>query len=73
MAEYRIEYSIQRAEEDDGDFTEIGFGSSGGWGSLSEACHMLSSGIVNYVWETTAEHPDPDYIRKLDDANGDEE
>ena len=73
MAEYRIEYSLQRAEEDDGEFTEIGFGSSGSWGSLNEACHMLTSAVTNYGWETTAEHPDPDDIRKLDDANGDEE
>ena len=66
MAEYRIEYSLQRAEDDDGEFTEIGFGSSGGWGSLDEACHMLTSGVVNYDWETEGGHPDPDEIRKLD-------
>lgn len=67
MAEYRIEYSIQRCEEDFGDeFTEIGFGSSGDWGSLSEACHMLTSAVTNYDWETEGGHPDPDEIRKLD-------
>ena len=27
---------------------------------------MLTSGVVNYDWETEGGHPDPDEIRKLD-------
>ena len=70
MAEYRIEYSLQRAEEDYGEFTEIGFGSSGDWGTLGAACHMLTSAVTNYGWETEGGHPDPDEIRKLDALGG---
>lgn len=63
MASYRIEYSIQRAESDEGDFEEVGFGSSGGWSTPAEAAHMLSSAVQNYGWETEKGQPDPDEIK----------
>lgn len=72
-AEYRIEYSLQRSEEDGGGFTEIGFGSSGAWGTLDAACHMLTSAVTNYCWETEGGQPDPDEIRRLDALDGGEQ
>ena len=42
--EYRIEYQIQRSI-DGGEFEEIGFGSSGGWGDIDQAVHMASSAV----------------------------
>ena len=42
MREYRIEYSIQRRDDDaDDEFVEIGFGSSGFWGDLDACAHMV--------------------------------
>lgn len=62
-AEYRIEYSLQRAPEEEAEFEEIGFGSSGAWSTIGQAAHMLISGVVNYGWETEPGMPDPDDIR----------
>jgi hypothetical protein len=62
MAEYRIEYQIQRRQEDEDDFTEIGFGSSGGWGSLETCTHMLGSAIANGEWETEPGQPSPEQV-----------
>ena len=61
-AEYRIEFSIQRRLPDEDDFTEIGFGSSGGWSTVDQAEHMLGSGIANREWETTPGMPDPSEV-----------
>lgn len=63
-AEYRIEYTIQRRDVVGGedDFTEIGFGSSGGWGSVDQAIHMAASDIQNRQWETTSGMPDPSTV-----------
>ena len=61
-AEYRIEYALQRREEGDDDFTEIGFGSSGEWGSLNQCAHRLDSAVSNGEWETEPGQPDPDTI-----------
>jgi len=61
--EYRIEFSIQRSVTGAwDDFAEIGFGSSGGWSSLDQCAHMLSSAVQNGEWETAAGMPDPDSI-----------
>ena len=58
-AEYRIEYSIQARGNDEDDFTEIGFGSSGAWEDVDQAAHMLESDIATRSWETGADMPDP--------------
>ena len=68
--EYRIEYSIQRRLPNEGDFAEIGFGSSGSASSIDDACFALESYVANYQWETTPGMPDPDEI-KDDIAGGD--
>ncbi len=63
MAEYRIDYIIQRAKEGE-EFEEIGFGSSGAWSTPGQAAHMLSSAVQNYEWETEAGMPAQDEIRQ---------
>ena len=64
MTEYRIEFAIQRrrATDDEDDFTEIGFGSSGAWGSLDACAHMLVSAVQNGEWEKEAGMPSPDDV-----------
>ena len=57
--EYRIEYQIQRMQPGEDDFTEIGFGSSGGWESLNAALYAVESDVVNRNWETEPGQPDP--------------
>lgn len=65
---YRIEFSIQRAEDDGDEFVEIGFGSSGSWGSLNACTHMIDSAVCNGEWETTPEMPRPeDVMRAVDE------
>lgn len=61
--EYRIDFSIQRREEDEEDFTEIGFGSSGAWDDLAACTHMIDSGVSNWEWETEPGQPDPGEVR----------
>lgn len=63
-AEYRIEFSIQRRDEEAGedDFTEIGFGSSGSWNDLAACTHMIDSTIANGEWETEVGQPCPDEV-----------
>jgi hypothetical protein len=60
--EYRIEFSIQRRQEDQDDFTEIGFGSSGAWERVDQASHMTASTIECREWETTPGMPDPSSV-----------
>lgn len=62
MGEYRIEYTIQRYNIGEGDFEDIGFGSSGSWNDVDAACHMMSSDIQCRGWETEAGMPDPESI-----------
>lgn len=62
MNEYRIEFSIQRADNEDGDFTEIGFGSSGTWDDLDACTHSIDSAVTNGEWETYAGMPDPSAV-----------
>lgn len=61
MAEiqYRIEYQLQRRIEGEADYTEIGFGSSGGWGDIDAAAYAIESDIQNRSWETEPGHPEP--------------
>lgn len=65
MVAYRIEYSIQRAvDEDEQEFEEIGFGSSGAWGSVDQAEFALGSYVQNRQWETEPGMPDPADIKE---------
>lgn len=69
MSDYRIEFQVQRREPGDEDFTEIGFGSSGGWGSVDQAAHILQSMVDHREWETEGAMPDPDTVdRDLETA-----
>lgn len=60
-AEYRIEYQIQRRDEgaDEDDFSEIGFGSSGGCRDLDDAVYAIESDVGNGIWETEPGQPSP--------------
>lgn len=58
-AKYRIEFTITRRLDDEDDFTEIGFGSSGAWGSLDACTHMVDSAVTHGEWETEPGQPDP--------------
>ena len=58
--EYRIEYSIQRATDDDPEnFIEIGFGSSGTHHDLDAATYAIESSVPRGEWETEGDMPDP--------------
>ncbi len=60
MTEFRIEYTIQRMDEGDEDFVDIGFGSSGGWSTINAASYAVESDIQNRLWETEPHMPDPE-------------
>lgn len=62
MAEFRIEYSIQRAKSEDDDFQEVGFGSSGSWDDIDSALYAIDSSIQRREWEITGNMPDPDSV-----------
>jgi hypothetical protein len=62
VPDYRIEFSIQRRGEDEEDFTEIGFGSSGSWSDVDQAAHIAESMIVTREWETGPGMPDPSEV-----------
>lgn len=57
--EYRIDFTITRREDGADDFTEIGFGSSGTWGTPDQAAHILESTVQNREWETSDGMPEP--------------
>lgn len=61
--DYEITYSLRRRQPDDDDYTEIGFGSSGGWSSPEACAYAVGSDIQNYCWETERGMPDPHEIR----------
>ncbi len=65
-AEYRIEFTIQRYDATAEDFVDIGFGSSGGWGSIDQASHMAASAIENREWETEPGIPNPEDLEPGD-------
>lgn len=68
MAEYRIEYTIQRCELDDDGFAEIGFGSSGAWSNLDACLYAIQSDVTNGIWETEEGQPTPaDVVRAIQD------
>lgn len=58
--DYRIEFSVQRFDEAEGDFVEVGFGSSGGCGTVNDAAYAVESLVQNRQWETSAGMPDPE-------------
>lgn len=63
MTAFRIEYSIQRSiDDDEQEFEEIGFGSSGAWDDLEAAAHMVGTDIDNRQWETQPGMPDPETV-----------
>lgn len=64
MAEYRIEYAIQRCESFGEEFVEIGFGSSGACSDLAGATYAIESQVANGVWETEGGQPDPDEVMR---------
>jgi len=57
MAEYRIDFTIYRGEDE-----EIGFGSSGTWGTLDACTNALQTDVSHGQWETEGEMPDPDTV-----------
>lgn len=61
-AEYRIEFSIQRRLDDEDDFTEIGFGSSSAWDTVSFCAYMIECAVEHGEWETKPGMPDPDDV-----------
>lgn len=60
MAEFRIEYTIQRQLPGEDDFTDIGFGSSGAWDDIAEALYAVESYVVHRQWETEPGMPKPE-------------
>lgn len=60
--EYRIEFTIQRQQPGEDDFTDIGFGSSGGWNCIEAALYAVQSQVQNQQWETEEGMPDPEDI-----------
>jgi hypothetical protein len=62
--EYRIEFTIQRAEKFGGEYVDVGFGSSGGCESPAAAAYEVNSMVQNGLWETEAGMPDPGTIEK---------
>ena len=59
MSDYRIDFTITRRQDGDDDFTEIGFGSSGAWGSPEMAAEMVAGDLQHGAWETSDGMPDP--------------
>jgi hypothetical protein len=60
MAEYRIEYTIQRDDGDD--FRDIGFGSSGTWGGIDAALYAVETEVQRREWEIEGDMPDPSTV-----------
>lgn len=53
MTEYRVEYTIVKSDDRFETDQEVGFGSSGTWGSVEECAHMVMSDLQNGTWETS--------------------
>jgi hypothetical protein len=66
VAEFRIEYTIQRADTEGGEFRDIGFGSSGSWNGIDAALYAVDSDVQNRSWETEGDMPDPDDAESSD-------
>lgn len=50
--EFRVEYVINQSDDGFTTENEVGFGSSGTWGSIEECAHMVMSDLQNGIWET---------------------
>jgi hypothetical protein len=66
MTDYRIEYTIQRRQPGDDDFTEIGFGQSGSWEEIDAAIYAVSTDLETRQWETSDGMPDPGSVDRKD-------
>lgn len=66
--EYRIVFSVQRCDTGDGDFTEIGFGSSTDCSTVDAAACDVESIIANRMWETGIDMPDPHDVEDRGEA-----
>ena len=62
MTDYRIEFTIQRRRDGQDDFTDVGFGSSGSWGSIAGASHMTETLLSRREWETEPGMPEPEDV-----------
>jgi hypothetical protein len=58
--EYRLTYVIERREDANADFAEVGFGSSGAAGTIDAALYEVEATVQNKMWETSAGMPAPD-------------
>jgi hypothetical protein len=70
MPDYRIDFTIQRREDGDEDFTDIGFGSSGASSDPGAASFEVDSIVQNYAWETEGAMPDPIDIKAAIEGPG---
>ncbi len=59
MTRYRVTFAIERQQDGEDDFTEVGFGSSTGEPSIDAALYYVQSVIDNRQWETSQGMPDP--------------
>lgn len=67
-SEFRIDYTIHRRNAGHDDFTEIGFGSSGGDHSdVDAALYAIQSDIQNRQWETVIGQPEPSEVDDTDE------
>jgi hypothetical protein len=60
--EYRIEFTIQRAEKFGEEFVDVGFGASGGSASPDDAAYAVLALVAHRQWETEPGMPDPDEL-----------
>lgn len=66
MTEYRIEFAIQRKRDEDEDFVEVGFGSSGTWDDIDSAEHAMGSLISCREWENYPTQPKAEDLEATD-------
>lgn len=62
MADYRINYVIERRLPGEDDFTEIGFGGSRMSDNPDGCAYDVESQVQNRQWETEPGQPDPSEV-----------
>lgn len=62
MDYFRIDYTISRCRPGEDGYTEIGFGGTGGEGTVEDALYFVQSVIQNRQWETSPGMPDPEEV-----------
>ena len=62
QTKYRINFTIQRMQPGETDYTEIGFSGTGDCSSPAEASFEVSSMIENGIWETGPGQPEPSEV-----------